>query len=467
VFGNTTTEDYSAQEAGNLDNPAVDPIWDPGQTVEYYVRVRDDAGNFTSTADWQLNFRVLPFYRSNGLGRKILVVDLDRDHLDFERSHGFDPTGGVGFGTFNSPVYAAASTLVERGLAIIYGGSPEWDGHHYGQPKWDVYHGIGWLFPPLCDPRVISNVGQGLGGIASDLGVPNYDAVIWTGSAPLDTTRMDLKIFLDTGGKLLMTGDNIALRLGSEGDNADSTIHFLPDYLGTAFPNSQDGQFGDRVLNVQGAAGASLNGLTTGLYCECPDYDGKVPPDKLTLAAPRPGQNANSVLATYQAGDAATNGRAAIIKNIRVEGNGVAVLCGFDTAHLVSDVARACIFSKVFATDFGLAAPFSGCVNSGTDVPALVMSPFGFEFARPVPNPFSEATSIKFSVPARSHVSVEVYNVLGQRVRTLVDETLEANSYVRRWDGRGDMGLKLSSGLYFCRMSAGTYTKTQKVVLVK
>ena len=76
-------------------------------------------------------------------------------------------------------------------------------------------------------------------------------------------------------------------------------------------------------------------------------------------------------------------------------------------------------------------------------------------------------TSIRFSVPSRSHVSIEVYNILGQKVRTLVDETLESNSYVREWDGRADGGAKVSSGIYFYKMVAGDYSATRKAVVLK
>ena len=92
---------------------------------------------------------------------------------------------------------------------------------------------------------------------------------------------------------------------------------------------------------------------------------------------------------------------------------------------------------------------------------------FGYDLARATPNPFHSKTSIKFSVPSRTHVSIEVYNILGQKVRTLVNEDLDANSYVRDWDGRSDNGQQVSSGIYFYKMVADNFSKTQKTVLLK
>jgi len=78
------------------------------------------------------------------------------------------------------------------------------------------------------------------------------------------------------------------------------------------------------------------------------------------------------------------------------------------------------------------------------------------------PNPFNPATEIRFSVPERSRVGLGVYNMLGQRVSMLVDETLEAGNYTVRFDASG-----LSSGMYFYRLEAGGFTEERKMLLLK
>ena len=112
-----------------------------------------------------------------------------------------------------------------------------------------------------------------------------------------------------------------------------------------------------------------------------------------------------------------------------------------------------------------LATP-PACVKNGVDAP-VVQAQYGFQLAQATPNPFTKTTSIRFSIASKEHVSVEVYNILGQKVRTLVDETLEANAYTREWDGRSDSGEKVSNGIYFYKMVAGDFSDTKKAVLLK
>ena len=487
TVGNTTTEDYSAQEAGSLPNPNVDPIWDAGMTVEYYVKVTDNAAHdavFPETVDdvtpVYLRFQVLPFNRLAGTGgnaRKILLVDdYGRVNLDFEHSTGFDPTGGAGFGSFENPAFDQSEDVVERALVLIYGGTEDFFDNPgagygtYGSPKWDIYNVQGAGSSQQREPRVLANAANGMGGLCNEAGVPSYDAVIWlNGSFDAysfaDTTRIELKTFLDNGGHLFSSGDDVAAFLGAGGSNADSVVNFLGAYMGISFPNPTDDEALDRVLDVRGSDGTSLDGRELGLYGDCPGLRHAF--DKLTLATPTPGINANSILATYQFSDAATNGRACIIKNVRIAGNGVCVHCGFAVESLVVDMARACLLNDVLTMDFGLPATgFVGCMNVGNDAP-VVSSPFGFDLSPPTPNPFSRTTSIRLSIPSRAHTRVEIYNVLGQKVRTLVDETLEANVHLREWDGRADDGAKLSSGIYFVKMVAGDFKATRKVVVLK
>jgi hypothetical protein len=485
TMGNTSTEDYSADEAGSLGNADLDPIWDAGTTVEYYVAVTDDASNvavFPETADDAptpvfLRFQVLPFNRLAGSGenaRRILLVDdYGRRNLDFEHSHGFDPDGGAGFGTFSDPAWDQPEDMVERALALMYGGSEDfqdnvaWSGYGaYGSPKWDVYNVQGAGSSQQREPRVLANAANGLGGICTDDGVPQYDAVIWlNGSFDAysfaDTTRIELKSFLDHGGHLFSSGDDVAAFLGEGGADADSVVDFLGPYMGIAFPNFNDDQADDRAMYVWGVGGTSLEAKAVGLYGDCPGLRHAF--DKLTLATATPGVNVNSTLATYEESDAATNGRAAIVKNVRVAGNGVCVHCGFALESLLADQARACLLDAVFEVDFGLpTTAYLGCFNI---IPAAVTSDrSGFDLAQARPNPFADVTSIRFSVPARMHARVELYNVLGQKVRTLVDEVVDANVHSREWDGRSDSGVRLSSGVYFVKMFAGDYSATRKVV---
>lgn len=84
------------------------------------------------------------------------------------------------------------------------------------------------------------------------------------------------------------------------------------------------------------------------------------------------------------------------------------------------------------------------------------------------PNPFNPRTSVRFTLAERGHVTVRIYNVAGELVRTLVDDVLPAGElHTAEWDGRSDGGESVSSGVYFYRLESQSYTRTRKMVLLK
>ena len=90
-----------------------------------------------------------------------------------------------------------------------------------------------------------------------------------------------------------------------------------------------------------------------------------------------------------------------------------------------------------------------------------------FELYQNYPNPFNPATMIRFSLAHRVKVKLEIFNLLGQRVKTLVDAALAPGQHRLIWDGRNDAGLRVSSGVYFYRLKAGDYVKSRKMVLIR
>jgi hypothetical protein len=84
------------------------------------------------------------------------------------------------------------------------------------------------------------------------------------------------------------------------------------------------------------------------------------------------------------------------------------------------------------------------------------------------PNPFNPTTTITYSIATPGHVSLKIYNVAGQLVRTLVDETARAGMvHEVTWRGQNDAGSPVASGVYFYRLTAAEYVKTRKMVLLK
>jgi hypothetical protein len=83
------------------------------------------------------------------------------------------------------------------------------------------------------------------------------------------------------------------------------------------------------------------------------------------------------------------------------------------------------------------------------------------------PNPFNPSTSVQFQVPKTSDVTVTIYDMLGQEVRTLFSGEVMRGTYSVQWDGRNDAGVQMSSGSYVYRMISGDFVQSKKMVLVK
>jgi hypothetical protein len=83
------------------------------------------------------------------------------------------------------------------------------------------------------------------------------------------------------------------------------------------------------------------------------------------------------------------------------------------------------------------------------------------------PNPFNPETTISFSVPGRSFVTMRIYDVAGRLVRTLANEEFPAGDHKRDWDGRNDVGQSVASGVYFLRLVANNSSQTKKLMLIK
>ncbi len=93
--------------------------------------------------------------------------------------------------------------------------------------------------------------------------------------------------------------------------------------------------------------------------------------------------------------------------------------------------------------------------------------PTGFVLGANYPNPFNPSTTIEYTLPSRSHVRVEVLDVLGRVVRTLVDEIQPAGDHALTWDGKDNSGAVAATGIYLYRVEAGDFTGARKMILLK
>ena len=120
----------------------------------------------------------------------------------------------------------------------------------------------------------------------------------------------------------------------------------------------------------------------------------------------------------------------------------------------------------------------------GVGEPPRSSLPDHFSLSQNYPNPFNPTTVIRYSLPvdrqgqsgnggararttSTSYVSLKVYNILGQVVRTLVDEPQAPGYYSVRWDGRDNAGGELASGIYIYRIQAGDFAQSRRMILLK
>jgi len=97
--------------------------------------------------------------------------------------------------------------------------------------------------------------------------------------------------------------------------------------------------------------------------------------------------------------------------------------------------------------------------TSVKESPLVVRS---FTLSQNYPNPFNPTTTISFSLLSKSFVSLKVYDMLGREIATIASEEMSAGYHSRQWNAAN-----MSSGIYFYRMQAGSYSETRKLVLLR
>ncbi len=105
--------------------------------------------------------------------------------------------------------------------------------------------------------------------------------------------------------------------------------------------------------------------------------------------------------------------------------------------------------------------------DDSADKEAPVQLPEGFELSQNYPNPFNPTTRIDYSVPSSGHVKLDILNINGQLVRTLVDGTVSAGAHTVEWNATDDSGAPVASGVYLYRLTAGDISQTKKMSFVK
>jgi hypothetical protein len=97
----------------------------------------------------------------------------------------------------------------------------------------------------------------------------------------------------------------------------------------------------------------------------------------------------------------------------------------------------------------------------------IPLTPINFELRQNYPNPFNASTTIIFSLPKRMKTTVKIYNILGQLVKTLIDDELRGGIHKLIWNGRNNQDVNLTSGMYFIRIEGKDQIQVKKMLLIK
>ncbi|MCP4705323.1 MAG: T9SS type A sorting domain-containing protein [candidate division Zixibacteria bacterium] len=93
--------------------------------------------------------------------------------------------------------------------------------------------------------------------------------------------------------------------------------------------------------------------------------------------------------------------------------------------------------------------------------------PDKYSLSQNYPNPFNPETKIEYILHRQSEISISIYNLIGQKINSLVNDIKPAGNYSVNWNGTDNNGNKMASGIYFYQLQIGDYTETKKMILMK
>jgi hypothetical protein len=430
-----------------------DSLFTRGYVVEYYFEAYDNLNNrstFPRYADegQYFEFTCLPTGRSD-----ILFVDdfhgrgswdgVVQDYWDATFKAIVDPAKQPDVYDVNSP-----SSMVGNGLAS----RARLNQLMYNEIESSGYNIIIWDAGDLD----VSTIGDGSGN-----GDKANDCAL-------------LSNWLDQSGNdvgLIIAGDDIAFDL-KENLNSTDALMLMSTWCGVDYV--EDSYFeatGGRVAG--GIISPLITGASTGIFY----HDGT--PDELVAFGGCPIINGFDVLASTNYGvdalmypDYDGEQYVAGIQSEQ-ENSGLAtartVWLGFSWQEVRDDppnsppeppIDRNELFHNMYLWMQGI--PW-GMTDTDPLTPKAAMN----RLDQNCPNPFNPATTIKFEIAKKGHVSLKIYNVAGQLVKTLINDVMDAGPHSKDWTGTNNVGVKVASGVYFYSIEADGFKSTRKMVLLR
>ena len=153
---------------------------------------------------------------------------------------------------------------------------------------------------------------------------------------------------------------------------------------------------------------------------------------------------------------------------VSVLGNGGDSMIG--TSFKLTGTAGQAVVEHTFDTQWRLSSGFWTTRNGFviTDIePEEEPIAQVFTLDQNMPNPFRAETTIAFSIPKTTHVTLEVFDMLGRHLVTLTDTSLPPGKHTVRWDGKTESGLSISAGTYLYRIQTDTYQSSKQLIFLR
>jgi hypothetical protein len=283
------------------------------------------------------------------------------------------------------------------------------------------------------------------------------------------------KVILDKSIVTIPRGGQATATVTASGFPAGATITFSKTQTGSATVTGATNSSGDYVLTASGSGSAvvtvtATDGTTTtaGVVVR---FDEQVP---VELAAFGGELVENQVVLNWTTASQTNNAGFRVLRSTDQENFEVVseVIGGAGTTDALMNYsfndgslpASEQVFYVLEQIDL------DGTIHRSNPIEVILGARFVLptEFASAVfPNPFNPSTTISYDLPAEAQVSIVIYDAIGQEVRQLVNKSHAAGRYSVQWDAKNQIGRSVGSGVYIAKVKAGTFSSTQKMLLLK
>ncbi len=292
--------------------------------------------------------------------------------------------------------------------------------------------------------------------IDSSINLSRYWAVIWflgdeaesdETLSPIEQNLIDK--FLNGGGRLFISGANLAWDLDYDSDCSSTTLadnDFLTNIVGADFTG--------KIKSTSAISGTNswlFEGLTFALAAQILPVDSlDIIAGHLSSAVPCLWYENNHIAALFNA----PNG---------IFGDRKLLYFAFPFEMIAEEEIRAELMNRILT--FLLLIDKVDEPQTANNLAAK--NPTNYSLDQNYPNPFQQQTSIRFQVPKASLICIKIYNLLGQQIRLLHHEKFLPGYFETKWNGRDDMGKQVPSGIYFAVLETDKFRQTKKLLIAQ